>query len=129
MRFGMSIAVSPDRKDSLLLHFSDASKPFVLQEPTDIPVQQVCPELANEAVDYEEPASSSSDDGGPLYAMFAVDTQTSQQGLDALKEAMLEVRLLSGATCLTILSQHVGVPPGLVCRHKLGHMPVLGAEQ
>ena len=129
MQFGMSIAVSPDKKESLLLHCSDASKPFALQEPMDIPVQQVCPELANEAVDYEKPASSSSDDGGPLYAMFAVDTQTSQQHLESLKEAMLEVRLLSGATCLRILSQHVGIPLGLVCRHNFGHMLVLGAEQ
>jgi hypothetical protein len=101
----------------------------MLQEPIDIPLQQVCPELADEAVDYEEPASRSSDGGGCLYAVFAIDTQTSQQHLDSLKEAMLQVRFLSGATCFRILSQHVSFPPGLDCRHKLGPLLVLGADQ
>ncbi len=58
--------------------------------------QQVCPELTHEAVEYEE--SSASDVEGPLCMVLAIDMRTSQQQMDSLKQALLEVCLLTGGT-------------------------------
>lgn len=57
--------------------------------------QQVCPELTHEAVEYEE--SSASDGTGPLCMVLAIDVQTSQQQMESLKKALLEVCLLMGS--------------------------------
>ena len=53
----------------------------------------MCPELNNEAVDYDEPSGDTYDDGEAMCMILAVDTQTSQQQMVSLKEALLEVSL------------------------------------
>ena len=57
-------------------------------------LQQVCPELANEGVEYEEPSEETSGVDGALCMMLAIDTRISQQQMETLKQALLEVRLL-----------------------------------
>ena len=58
-------------------------------------LQQVCPELTHEAVDYEE--SLPSEVEGALCMLLAIDTRTSQQHMDSIKQALLEVCPLIGS--------------------------------
>ncbi len=70
-------------------------------------LQQVCPELTHEAVEYEE--TSASDVDGPLCMILSIDTQTSQQHMESVKQALLEVGgspLILGK-CLRERLQHV----------------------
>ena len=59
----------------------------------------MCPELNNEAVDYDEPSGNTADDGEALCMILAVDTQMSQQQMVSLKEALLEVSLFVASPC------------------------------
>lgn len=59
----------------------------------------MCPELNNEAVDYDEPSGNTADDGEALCVILAVDTQMSQQQMVPLKEALLEVSLFVALPC------------------------------
>ena len=69
------------------------------------PCLQVCRELSGEAVDYEEASGTGSDAEDALCVLLLVDTQTSQPDLDSIKEALLEVRLLSKSEQVHCLSQ------------------------
>ena len=69
------------------------------------PCLQVCRELSGEAVDYEEASGTGSDAEDALCVLLLVNTQTSQPDLDSIKEALLEVRLLSKSEQVHCLSQ------------------------
>lgn len=68
-------------------------------------LQQVCPELTHEAVEYEE--SSGSDVEGPLCMILAIDTQTPQQQMEPLKQALLEVRFLMSSPTAHAISPNL----------------------
>ena len=92
-------------------------------------LQQVCPELNNEAVDYDEPSGDAPDDGEALCMILAVDTQTSQQQMVPLKEALLEVRFFFALPCpfqpLTLCSLQDVLP----CKHVLPSHQIREAGQ
>ena len=68
------------------------------------PRLQVCRELSGEAVDYEEASGAESNADDALCVLLLIETQTSQPDLDSIKEAVLEVRLLSASGQLHCLS-------------------------